>query len=76
MRGIRGSVSDHYVVLCKVRLVSEWMKRRGVVNEAWRIRSDKLSEHYYVEGYGKYLESKRLQWNEDGNVNQMWEQVK
>ena len=34
MQGVRGmgrGLSDHYVILCKVRLVSAWVKRREVV---------------------------------------------
>ena len=38
------SLSDHYVVLCKVRLVGAWIKRRGVVVGARGIRSEKLRE--------------------------------
>ena len=34
-------LSDHYVVLCKVRLVEARIKRREVVIEARRIRSEK-----------------------------------
>ena len=39
--------SEHHVILCKVRLVGEWIKRRGVVAGASRIRSEKLREHQY-----------------------------
>ena len=45
MRAVRGmgqSLSDHHVVLCKVRLVRGWKKRREVVDRARRIRSEKL----------------------------------
>ena len=42
MRGIGHSISDHHVVLCKVRLVGAWIKRREVVVGARKIRSDKL----------------------------------
>ena len=38
-----------YVVLCKVRLVGTWIKRRGVVYEARKIRIEKLREHQYRE---------------------------
>ena len=40
--GIRRGISDHYVVLCKVRLVGTWIERREVVVGARRIRSEKL----------------------------------
>ena len=40
------------------------------------IRSDKLMEHQYMEGYAKCLESKRVEWDECRNVKQIWEQEK
>ena len=54
-------ISDHHVVLCKVRLVGTWIKRRDVVNEASRIKSEKLKEHQYREGYAMSLERKRIE---------------
>ena len=44
-------LSEHHVVLLKGRLVGAWIKRREVVNGAKRTRSEKLSEHQYIEGY-------------------------
>ena len=35
-----------------------------------------LRECQYREGYARCLESKRLEWNEGSNVEEMWEQVK
>ena len=55
-------LSAHYVVLCKVMLVGACIKRREVVVEARRIRSDKLREHQYREGYAKSLERSRMGW--------------
>ena len=42
-------LSDHYVIVCKVRLVRAWIKRREVVVGARRIRSEKMREHQYRE---------------------------
>ena len=42
VRGMGCGLSDHYVVLCKVRLVGAWIERREVVAGARRIRSKKL----------------------------------
>ena len=50
-------LSDHYVVLCKVRLVGTWVNRRTVVVVARRIRSEKLKEHQYREGYARSIEA-------------------
>ena len=41
-----------------------------MVNGARRIRSDKLWEHQYREGYARYFESKRAKWDEGRNVEQ------
>ena len=41
-------------------LVGAWIKRREVVVGARRIRSEKLREHQYREGYAKFLEGKEL----------------
>ena len=70
------SLSDHHVVLCKVRLVGVWIKRREVVVGARRIRSEKLREHQYREGYARSLEGKGIKWDGDDNVEHMCKQVK
>ena len=72
VRGMGRDLSDHYVVLCKVRLVGAWIKRREVVVGARRIRSEKLREDWYRERYARSLEGKRV----GDNVKHMWEQVK
>ena len=54
-------LSDHYVVLCKVRLVGAWIKRREVVVGAKRIRNEKLREHQYREEYTRSLEGKGIE---------------
>ena len=38
-------LSNHHVVLCKVRLVGTWIKRREVVVGARKTRSEKLREY-------------------------------
>ena len=47
VRGMERGLSDHNEVLCKVRLVGAWIKRRAVVVRARRIRSKKLKEDRY-----------------------------
>ena len=42
MRGKGRGLSDHHVVLCKVRLVGELFKREEVVVGARMIKSDNL----------------------------------
>ena len=44
VRGMGRDISDHHV-LCKVRLVGPWIKRREIVDGARKIRSEKLREH-------------------------------
>ena len=60
VRGMGQGLSDHYVVLCKVRSVGAWIKRKEVVDEARRIRSEKLREHQYREGYAPPLDGKKV----------------
>ena len=57
-RGMGRGLSNHYVVLCKVRLVGTWIKRREVVVGARRIRREKLRKRQYREGYARSLERK------------------
>ena len=46
-----------------------------VVDEARRIRSEKLRENQYREEYARSLESKRVKWDGKSIVEHMWEQV-
>ena len=41
-----------------------WSKRREVLNRERKIKNKKLREHHYVGRYARYLESKRLEWDE------------
>ena len=65
MREMGRCLSDHYVVLCKVRLIEAWIKRREVVIGARGIRSEKLREHQYREGYDRSLEGEGVEWDGD-----------
>ena len=47
-----------------------------MVGKARMIRSEKLREHQYKEGYARSLEEKGVEWDGDNNVKHMWEQVK
>ena len=76
VRGMGRGLSDHHVVLCKVRLVGTWIKRRGVVVRVRRIRSEKLRDFQYREGYAISLEEKGVEWDGENNVEHMREQVK
>ena len=58
---------------------SGWLRhefRREVVNGCRNIRNAELREHQYRDGYEKCLEDRRVEWNEERNVELMWEQVK
>ena len=61
--GMERGLSDHHVVLCKVVLVGALNKKREVVVGARRIKSEKLREHQYKEGYARSLEGKREEWD-------------
>ena len=60
VREMGRGLSDHYVVLCKVRLIGAWIKRRETVVGARKIRSEELREHHCREGYAGSLEGKEL----------------
>ena len=42
VRGMERGHSDHHVLVCKVRLVGAWIKRREVLVGARRTKSEKL----------------------------------
>ena len=65
---MRRGLSDHYVVLWKVRLVGAWIKRKEVVVEVRRIGSEKLREHQYRKGCARSLEGKGEEWDGGDNV--------
>ena len=62
-----------YCLNCKVSLVGTCIKRRGVVDGARRIGSEKLREHQYREGYARSLKLKRVEWYGENNVELMRE---
>ena len=47
-----------------------WIKRKKVMNMARTIRSEKLRVHQYAGGYARCFESKRVEWNENNNLEQ------
>ena len=47
VRGMGRSLSDHNVILCKVKLVGALRKRREVVDGARRTRIERLRKHQY-----------------------------
>ena len=58
VREMGQGLSDHHVVLYRVRLVGAWIKRRKVVVGARRIISEKLREYQYKERYATYFNGK------------------
>ena len=63
VRRMGRGISDHHVVLCKVRMVGTWIERREVMDRARRIISEKLWEHQYREEYAISLEGNRVEWD-------------
>ena len=76
VRGIERGLSDHHVVMCKVRLVEAWIKMGEGVVGARRIRREKLREYQYREIYARSFEGKGVEWDGHDNVENMWKQVK
>ena len=58
VRGMGRGLSDHHVALCIIRLIGTGIKRGELLVEARRIRSEKLREHQYKEGYVRSVEGK------------------
>ena len=75
VRRMGRGITDHHVVLCKIRLVGARTKRREVVVGKGRIRCENPREDLYIEGYVRFVEGKRVQGDRD-NVEHMWEQMK
>src|SRR5678816_2242414 len=70
-----GSLSDHYVVLCKIKLVGAWMERKVLRKEVGKIKSEKLSEQGNKDKYVRTLASKSVEC-EQVETEQIWEQMK
>ena len=57
-----GCLSDHHVVLCKVRLGGTWIRKREVMDGPTSIRSEK-----FKEGYAMSPKRKRVEKDEENN---------
>src|SRR5678815_5964693 len=75
VRGLGIGLSDHYVVLCKIKLVGAWMERKVIRKEVGRINSEKLSEQGNKDKYLRALASKSVKC-EQVETEQIWEQMK
>ena len=73
-KGMERGLSDHHIILCKVRLRVTWIKKREVGNGDRRNRSEKLRKYQYIQGYAWSFESKRVEWDEGSNVENIKEQ--
>ena len=51
--GMGRTLSDDHIMPCKVSFLDAWIKRREVVNTAWRVRSGKQRESQYRKVYAK-----------------------
>ena len=49
------------------------LREKEAMNGARRIRSAELSEHQYIEGYTRCLESKQVEYDEGKNIAQVWD---
>jgi hypothetical protein len=75
VRGLRMGISDHYIVLCKIKFVGAWMGRKVRRVEKGRIRSEKLSEQGSKEEYVVKLMNKEVECEQNG-IEQVWKEVK
>jgi hypothetical protein len=75
IRGLGMGISDHYVVLCKIRLVGVWMERKMDRKKVGRIKSEMLNEQSYRDKYERTLLSKSVVCEQNG-IEQIWTHLK
>jgi hypothetical protein len=75
VRGLGMGISDHYIVLCKIKFVGAWMGKKVRRVEVGRLTSEKLSDQSYKEEYVRALMSKPSVCEQDG-IEQVWKHVK
>src|SRR5678815_1676101 len=68
VRELGMELSDHYVVLCKIKLVGVWKERKMIRKELGRIKSEK-------DKYLRAITSKSVEC-EQVETEQIWEQIK
>ena len=61
VRCLEMGLSDHYVVLCKIKLVGTWMERKVIRKEVGKIKSEKFSEQGNKDKYVRTLASKSVE---------------
>src|SRR5678815_16083 len=61
VRGLGMGLSDHYFVLCKIKLVGAWMEGKVIRKEVGKIKSEKLSEQDNKGKYVRALASKSVE---------------
>ena len=62
VRGMGLDLSDHHVVLCKIRLVGAWIKRIKVVVGARRNISEELREFKKCTMYAGFIDLEGYNW--------------
>src|SRR5678815_1875678 len=68
-------LSDHYAVLCKIKLVGAWIKREVIRKEVGRIMSEKLNEQGNKDNYLRAFANKSVEC-EQVETEQIWKQIK
>lgn len=76
IRGLNGGISDHMIVLCKLRLIGSWVKKRQVECKVGRIRSERLTEAVKSQEYVRILEGRKEEMDGHVDVGQMWMKFK
>ena len=76
IRGLSGGLSDHMIVLCKLRVIGTWMRRQEKASEGKRIRSEKLQNEDIRKRFEQLIEVKKREVDEDLDVEGCWNQMK
>ena len=75
VRGLSMDISDHIVVLCKIKLVGVWLEKKEVRKVVGRIKCEKLSDQVCKEKYVGELSNKVVECDQ-GETEHIWAQMK
>ena len=75
VRGLSMDISDHIVVLCKIKLVGVWLEKKEVRKVVGRIKCEKLSDQVCKEKYVGELSNKVVECDQ-GETEHILAQMK
>src|SRR5277367_2095428 len=76
LKVLSGGVSDHVIVMCKVKLKFEWGRKIGNAGIRTMIRVEKLRDAEFAGRYREKVKDTYEEREDDGNVSRMWNELK